>query len=223
MKKPLLIVAACLASAAFVGFLAFTAAPAFAQNNSAANASAGANASANSGSTSSARAGGGSGGAGGAGGGASSSANGNGGSANGGTFSSRYNNQLQPGGIAAPGLAASGSCLGSVSGGVSFPGGGVAFGSTVKDDDCTRREYGRIFLGIRDPRARAVAYYLFAKNPEVQEAMQAAGVLPAQGRSVAGRAGGVTPVGYRGNPANGGLPRECNAWRGGVVGGICLY
>jgi hypothetical protein len=43
--------------------------------------------------------------------------------------------------VFAPGLAAAGieTCLGSVSGGVSFPGGGVAFGTTTKDTGCDTR------------------------------------------------------------------------------------
>src|SRR6478736_7865410 len=43
--------------------------------------------------------------------------------------------------VFAPGLAAAGieTCLGSVSGGVSFPGGGVAFGTTTKDSGCDTR------------------------------------------------------------------------------------
>jgi hypothetical protein len=43
--------------------------------------------------------------------------------------------------VFAPGLAAAGieTCLGSVSGGVAFPGGGVSFGSTTKDAGCESR------------------------------------------------------------------------------------
>lgn len=44
-------------------------------------------------------------------------------------------------GIVAPGLAAAGieTCLGSVSGGVAFPGGGFSFGSTTPDRGCDTR------------------------------------------------------------------------------------
>lgn len=47
--------------------------------------------------------------------------------------------------IGAPALSNSSieTCLGSASGGVSFPGGGFSLGGTTKDEDCNLRLYAR--------------------------------------------------------------------------------
>lgn len=74
----------------------------------------------------------------------------------------------------APGLAAAGieTCLGSVSGGGSFVGGGFSFGSTVKDDDCNRRLYARQLYNMGFRQAAAIIQCI---SPEVNYAMAAAG------------------------------------------------
>lgn len=74
----------------------------------------------------------------------------------------------------APGLAAAGieTCLGSVSGGGSFVGGGFSFGGTVKDDDCNRRLYARQLYNMGFRQAAAIIQCI---SPEVNYAMAAAG------------------------------------------------
>jgi len=74
----------------------------------------------------------------------------------------------------APGLAAAGieTCLGSVSVGGSFVGGGFSFGSTVKDDDCNRRLYARQLYNMGFKNAAAVLQCI---TPEVNYAMAVAG------------------------------------------------
>ena len=73
-----------------------------------------------------------------------------------------------------PGLAAAGieTCLGSVSIGGSFVGGGFSFGSTVKDDDCNRRLYARQLYNMGFRGASAVIQCI---SPEVNYAMAVAG------------------------------------------------
>lgn len=76
--------------------------------------------------------------------------------------------------VSAPSLAAAGieTCLGSISGGASFPGGGFSFGTTTKDEDCNRRLFGRQLYNMGYKRA-AMVIHCFA--PEVAQAMAIAG------------------------------------------------
>ncbi len=72
--------------------------------------------------------------------------------------------------VGAPGLAASGACLGSVSAGVGAGGFGLSFGTTKQDDPCNRRENARVMgaLGYKD-----VAVRIMLEDPQVARAMQA--------------------------------------------------
>lgn len=89
----------------------------------------------------------------------------------------RYNQKNQAPGIGLAGLAAGGlSCRGSVSAGVSFPGGGFGFGTTVADDECERRQWGSMLASARDPRARALAWAIMARSQYVKQAMQDTGI-----------------------------------------------
>lgn len=85
--------------------------------------------------------------------------------------------------VGAPALAAAGieTCLGSVSAGASFPGGGFTFGSTTKDDDCNRRLFGRQLYNMGFKRAAMVIHCF---NVEVAQAMAIAGT-PCPGVEVA--------------------------------------
>lgn len=109
-----------------------------------------------------------------------------------------------------PGLAAAGieTCLGSVSVGGSFVGGGFSFGSTVKDDDCNRRLYARQMYNMGFKAAAAIIQCI---TPEVNYAMAVAGtpcpnppnmqpvaVPVAQTYGVA--PGASSPPGYAPNP-----------------------
>jgi hypothetical protein len=108
-----------------------------------------------------------------------------------------------------PGLAAAGieTCLGSVSVGASFVGGGFSFGSTVKDDDCNRRLYARQLYNMGFKAAAAVLQCI---TPEVNYAMAVAGTpcpnppnmqpVSAPVAPVYGQAGSPPP-GYAVNPA----------------------
>jgi hypothetical protein len=70
---------------------------------------------------------------------ANAAATGQGGNGQGGNVSNTYKNRV-PGSIGAPGLAAgSGTCLGSISGGVSFMGGGFGLGKTYLERYCESR------------------------------------------------------------------------------------
>ncbi len=70
---------------------------------------------------------------------------------------------LIPGVAVAPGLAAGGSqvCLGSFSVGLSGPMAGVAFGKTVVDKGCEKRQLYIILHNTQDPRAAAVLDSLY--------------------------------------------------------------
>lgn len=90
--------------------------------------------------------------------------------------------------VAAPALAAAGieTCLGSISAGASFPGGGFSFGSTTKDNDCNRRLFGRQLYNMGYKRAAMVIHCF---NEEVAAAMAIAGTpCPAADPQVAGTA-----------------------------------
>ena len=110
-----------------------------------------------------------------------------------------------------PGLTAAGieTCLGSVSVGGSFVGGGFSFGSTVKDDDCNRRLYARQMYNMGFKGAAAIMQCI---SPEVNYAMAVAGTPcpnPPNMQSVSapaapayGRIQGMNPPpGYAVNPA----------------------
>lgn len=79
-----------------------------------------------------------------------------------------------PGNVVAPSLGAAGieTCLGSASGGVSFPGGGVAFGSTTQDKGCNLRLWART-LGSMGLKGASVA--IACQDPNVFAAMATAG------------------------------------------------
>jgi hypothetical protein len=70
----------------------------------------------------------------------------------------------------APGLTAAGveTCLGSVSGGASFPGGGVSFGTTTKDTGCDARLDARTLWSMNLKRA---AIFRLCQKPEIAAAM----------------------------------------------------
>jgi hypothetical protein len=70
---------------------------------------------------------------------------------------------LIPGVAVAPGLAAGGSqvCLGSFSVGLSGPMAGVAFGKTVQDKGCEKRQLYIILYNTGDARAKAVLDSLY--------------------------------------------------------------
>ena len=90
--------------------------------------------------------------------------------------------------VSAPSLAAAGieTCLGSVSGGASFPGGGFSFGTTTKDNDCNRRLFGRQLYNMGYKRAAMVIHCF---NEEVAAAMAIAGTpCPAADPQLAGTA-----------------------------------
>jgi hypothetical protein len=76
--------------------------------------------------------------------------------------------------IAPAALAAAGieTCLGSVSGGASFMGGGFSFGTTTKDDDCNRRLYAR---QLHNMGYGGAAIAIQCLSPEVNYAMAVAG------------------------------------------------
>ena len=94
----------------------------------------------------------------------------------GGNASTRYNNPKQAPGFGLAGLAAGGlSCRGSMSVGVSFPGGGFGFGSTTPDDECERRQWAGMLAGAKDRRTQALAWYIMARSTYVQQAMVDAG------------------------------------------------
>ena len=110
-----------------------------------------------------------------------------------------------------PGLAAAGieTCLGSVSVGGSFVGGGFSIGSTVKDDDCNRRLYARQMYNMGFKAAAAILQCI---TPEVNYAMAMAGTpcpnppnmqpVSAPVAPTYGAAPGATPPpGYGVNPA----------------------
>jgi hypothetical protein len=86
----------------------------------------------------------------------------------------RTSRLVTPPAIAAASLTAAGieACLGSVSGGGSFMGGGFTFGTTTKDDDCNRRLYARQLYNMGYPEAAIAIQCL---SPEVSYAMAAAG------------------------------------------------
>lgn len=87
--------------------------------------------------------------------------------------------------IGAPALSNSSieTCLGSASGGVSFPGGGFSLGGTTKDEDCNLRLYARQLYNMG---AKNAAFILQCLNPQVNYAMALAGTPcpnPPQGPS----------------------------------------
>lgn len=86
--------------------------------------------------------------------------------------------------VFAPGLAAASieTCLGSASGGVSFPGGGVAFGTTTPDRGCAARLDARTLFAF-GLKAAAVARLCY--TPEI------AAVLPQCAPPPSASAGGV--------------------------------
>jgi hypothetical protein len=95
---------------------------------------------------------------------------------------------LIPGVAVAPGLAAGGSqiCLGSFSIGVSGPMAGLAFGKTVQDKGCEKRQLFILLHNTKDPRAAAVldSLYREAMGEEVKQASLEPGgvsaIAPAQ-------------------------------------------
>jgi hypothetical protein len=105
----------------------------------------------------------------------------------------------------APGLTAAGieTCLGSVSGGGSFVGGGFSFGGTVKDDDCNRRLYARQLYNMGFRQAAAIIQCI---SPEVNYAMAAAGtpcpVPPNMASASLPSAAVVAPVALQGDTNN---------------------
>lgn len=70
----------------------------------------------------------------------------------------------------APGLSAAGIevCLGSVSAGVSFPGGGASFGTTTKDTGCDARLDARTLWSMN---LRKAAVLRLCQKPEIAAAM----------------------------------------------------
>ena len=82
----------------------------------------------------------------------------------------------------APGLTAAGveTCLGSVSGGASFPGGGVSFGTTTKDAGCDARLDARTLWSMNLKRA---AIFRLCQKAEIAQAMP--DVCPAPGVAAA--------------------------------------
>lgn len=75
----------------------------------------------------------------------------------------KFESPMIPGVAVAPGLAAGGSqvCLGSFSVGLSGPMAGVAFGKTVQDKGCEKRQLFILLHNIGDPRAKAVLDALY--------------------------------------------------------------
>ena len=73
---------------------------------------------------------------------------------------------------AAPLTATNGTCMGSSTGGLSFPSFGISGGSTWNDVQCNRR-YNAIMLTVLGHDKAAVA--LMCQDPMVREAMAAAG------------------------------------------------
>jgi len=124
MKLKLILATLCLAASTTI--------PALAQNDNVGNGNVGfMNGNFNSNGN------GGQGGTGGVGGGGGTG--GQGGQATGNSVSNSYRNRV-PGAIGAPGLAAGAiTCLGSISGGVSFYGGGVGLGTTYLEKACESR------------------------------------------------------------------------------------
>jgi hypothetical protein len=90
------------------------------------------------------------------------------------TRGSQTTRVVTPPTIAAASLSAAGieACLGSVSGGGSFMGGGFSFGTTTKDDDCNRRLYARQLYNMGYPEAALAIQCL---SPEVSYAMAVTG------------------------------------------------
>ena len=102
-------------------------------------------------------------------------ATGQGGNGQGGNVSNSntYKNRV-PGSIGAPGLAAgSGTCLGSISGGVSFMGGGFGLGKTYLERNCeARAAAAQIYsYGYR----RAAIQLLINEHPMINRAMTMVG------------------------------------------------
>lgn len=79
-----------------------------------------------------------------------------------------------PGNVVAPSLGAAGieTCLGSASGGVSFPGGGFAFGSTTQDKGCNLRLWART---LRSMGLNGASVAVACQDPNVFAAMATAG------------------------------------------------
>lgn len=83
--------------------------------------------------------------------------------------SMRYNEKYQAPGVAAAGLAATGTCpIGSVSFGVSGPGAGLSFGFTRGDTDC--RDLYLIQQAGFHHSALVMQQYLLDQNPRIASA-----------------------------------------------------
>jgi hypothetical protein len=116
----------------------------------------------------------------------------------GGSSNVSINDKYQAPGIGAPGLAASGSCLGSASGGVAGPGFGVSFGSTTPDLDCRRRETARLLGAMYGRKGALAGMYLLAKDVETYDAMVQAGMIAPAARAPVAY-GSVSRTAYRTN------------------------
>lgn len=114
------------------------------------------------------------------------------------SVSNRINNRVQPGAIGLASLAVD-ACHGSRSFGGGFPGGSIGIGWTTGDDTC-RAAYLSQILHAYGYRQQA-AQLLVNEVPEIRKVF-------AQPKAAA------APV--RGT-------RQCNKWRGDVVGGTCVY
>lgn len=132
--------------------------------------------------------------------------------------------------VSAPGLAASGACLGSVSAGVGAGGFGLSMGSTHQDDPCNRRENARVMqgLGYKD-----VAVRIMLQDPMV------AGAMVAYSQTYYRAGPNQRPKDYPQPPrysvnepvqqaafvSTAATPRRaqsCTNWRNGEVGVLCL-
>lgn len=114
--------------------------------------------------------------------------------------SQTVNDRLQAPGVGGIGLTSSGVCpVGSFGFGGSFPGGGLNLAFTRGDTDCRN-----VYLMQATGFSRAVQRtYVLQNIPAIAAAAQPA-AAPVRG-------GSARPV------------KTCNQWRGGVIGGVCLY
>lgn len=92
----------------------------------------------------------------------------------GGSVTTRTEVPQQAPAVFAPALSvAPETCMGSASLGVSTPFGGIAGGKTYKDEDCNLRMFA---LSLQRLGLQEAALYLLAKNVQVREALDKAGV-----------------------------------------------
>lgn len=90
----------------------------------------------------------------------------------GGSTTTTVKNERQAPGVGAPGLTSFGGCKGSVAGGVTVPGFGVSFGTTVTDEECQRLNSAAYLTSIGHGDAGLA---LVCANAGVRDAMASVG------------------------------------------------